>query len=508
MTALASRRVLSIFLACFLVGCEAPRGDAEKKADPPKADKSTSGHGATHKVEKGPFKVELSCKGVFEAAEMAEVSVNPEAWTPNNGGQLVILKAVEHGAPVRKGDVLIAFDLDKLNERIRNLEAEQGLNDLAISQAEREIPILERSMPLEQAVALRAKQMADEDLRRFLDQERDMLGKMAEHFVKQANDYLDYAKDELKQLEKMYREKDLTEETEEIILKRTRTQVERATFYVRMAEFDRDLTLKVELPRREQKLKDGVKLSDVALTKAQTTLPLTLQQKQLHLKKLLFEREKSGEQLAKLRKDRDGLIVKAPADGIVFHGKCERGQWSMSAASSKLHAGGQVQPHEVMLTVVKARPIFVRATVDEKDLPLVRAGAKGKVVPTADPDVKLPAKVDKVSDIPVSSGTFEARIALDGSAEHATLMPGMACTVKFVPYAKAELVSVPASAVFTDELDDDKHYVYFAGKDGKHEKRTVVVGRKSGDRLEIKDGLKDGDEILLEKPGKSKKEGA
>src|SRR5207249_10289668 len=115
-----------------------------------------------------------------------------------------------------------------------------------------------------------------------------------------------------------------------------------------------------------------------------------------------------------------------------------------------------VQPHEVLVTIVKARPIFVRATVDEKDLPSVRAGAKGKVVPASDPDGKLAARVEKVSEVPVSSGSFEARIALDASADKAALMPGMACTVKFVPYVKADVVSVPASAVFADDLDDDK----------------------------------------------------
>src|SRR5207248_8530036 len=122
------------------------------------------------------------------------------------------------------------------------------------------------------------------------------------------------------------------------------------------------------------------------------------------------------------------------------------------------------QPHEVLLTIVKARPIFVRATVDEKDLPLVKAGAKGKVVPTSDPDLKLPARVEKVSEVPVAAGTFEARIALDGHADKVALMPGMACTVKLAPYAKSDVVVVPAGAVFADELDDDKHYVYLAGK--------------------------------------------
>src|SRR5205814_7331728 len=93
---------LAVILTALLAGCEDPKPDFEKKKESAKIDKP-AGHGSTYKIEKGPFKVEASCKGVFEAAEMTEVALNPDAWTPNNGGQLVVLKAVEHGTPVRKG---------------------------------------------------------------------------------------------------------------------------------------------------------------------------------------------------------------------------------------------------------------------------------------------------------------------------------------------------------------------------------------------------------------------
>ena len=78
------------------------------------------------------------------------------------------------------------------------------------------------------------------------------------HFsVKSAVEYLEYAKEELRQLEKMYRSKDLTEETEEIILRRTRFQVESSEVQLKEAELRRDVTLKVELPRREIKAREA-----------------------------------------------------------------------------------------------------------------------------------------------------------------------------------------------------------------------------------------------------------
>jgi multidrug efflux pump subunit AcrA (membrane-fusion protein) len=75
----------------------------------------------------------------------------------------------------------------------------------------------------------------------------------------------------------------------------------------------------------------------------------------------------------------------------------------------------------------------------------------------------------------------------------------MACTIKLVAYQKADAVTVPASAVFTDELDDEKQFVYLTAKEGAHEKRPVKVGKRTESKLEIVEGLAEGDQILPEK---------
>ena len=109
--------------------------------------------------------------------------------------------------------------------------------------------------------------------------------------------------------------------------------------------------------------------------------------------------------------------------------------------------------------------------------------------------------------IPVTPGHFEAKVFVEPGAGTDALMPGMACTVKLVPYLKKEALLAPAASVFTDELDEDSHHVWLSGKDGKPEKRVVRVGKKTGDKVEILDGLKEGDDILQEKPKPAKKEG-
>src|SRR5262245_23505332 len=79
-------------------------------ADTKKKDKP-----ATHKVEKEPFKVELSLKGFFDAKEMEQLCLRPEAWTPEVHASLVVIKALEPGTRVKKGDTVVWFDLEKID---------------------------------------------------------------------------------------------------------------------------------------------------------------------------------------------------------------------------------------------------------------------------------------------------------------------------------------------------------------------------------------------------------
>src|SRR5581483_4390710 len=107
----------------------------------------------TYKVEAAPFRVEVTLKGVFESAAMTEVLVKPEVWTSG----LTVVKAAEPGTAVKQGDVLLTLDREKIDKAIRDQEADQQLADLAIRQAELDLPILERMTPLELTAAERAK---------------------------------------------------------------------------------------------------------------------------------------------------------------------------------------------------------------------------------------------------------------------------------------------------------------------------------------------------------------
>jgi len=491
---LLKRLVLLLLLAAAFASAGEP---SKGKAKPSAPAKEPPAKPSTYRLKRGPFKIQVKLKGLFEAEKMTEVVLRPEAWS-----QLTVLKAAEPGTRVKKGDVVVALDTRKIDEAIREAEAGRTLSDVALQLAQEEVAALDKSLPIDLAAAERAKKIADEDLKRYQEIDRPLSVKQARFSVKSAENYLAYQKEELRQLEKMYKADDLTEETEEIILKRQRDLVERMTFALEVAKSKADRTLNVELPRRDVTVKEGARRQAIALKKAKATLPMTLKKARLELAKQKRAQKKANEKLQKLKSDRQAMTVKSPVDGLVYYGPCVRGNWPKLAQS--LGRGATLSPNQVVMTIVEPRPMFVRAAVPEKQLQHLRPGITGHAIPVGYPDLKLQAKVETISAIPVSAGQFGAEISIGVGKDAAHLMPGMSCDVKLVAYRKADALTVPASAIFADELDETKTAVYVREKDGSHEKRLVTVGKKTGKKAEILDGLKEGDVVFLEKPKKAK----
>jgi len=467
-------------------------GPAAKPAESPPGET-----GATYKVKKELLKIEVSLKGVFEAERMTEIALRSEQWAA-----FEVVQAVEHGAAVKRGDVLLRFDPEKIDDEIADLRLKAANSESALRLAEESLRATEASTPLDLKTAQRAKQIADEDLALFLKVDRQLLEKGADNSLKSSEFWLDQQKEELRQLEKMYRADDLTEETEEIVLKRARHGVEMAEFSVENARAHRDESLKMEIPRKQETLQQAAQRQDIAWTKAKATLPVALEQARRDPEKLKLDRARDQKKLKDLLADRELMTIKAPTDGVVYYGRFVRGKWSgMEPLADSLRRGGSVPKNAVVMTVVQPRPLGIRSSVTEADLEKVRPGMKATVRPAAFPDMRLAATVARVDAVPAGADSFEARLELKLDEKAAALVAGMTCTVKLVPYLDKAALVAPAKAVFPDELDEEKSYVFLTTDGGKtSQKRYVTVGKRSDERVEIVRGLAEGEAILLERP--------
>ncbi|HNR98326.1 MAG TPA: HlyD family efflux transporter periplasmic adaptor subunit [Planctomycetota bacterium] len=467
-------------LACLALAAAACAAD-----DPP----------ATHTVAKGPFVITSELKGVFEAEHAAEVVLRPKEWRT-----LEVIDAVAHGTRVGKGDLLLRLAVDDLDKAIHDLRAEIRAMEIDAAQAETALQAAEKTAALDLAGAEKARRHAQENLERYIRIDRPQGEKSAQFDLKSATQVLQYEREELAQLEKMYKADELTEETEEIVLTRQRNSVERAEFALERARLQCARVLEVSLPRQLLSLEDEAARADIAWRRAQTSVPASLNKQRLAAEKTRLELRRARERLARLEADRGIMEVKAPMSGIVYYGACVFGEWGDALqAAAKLRRGGTIASGQVVFTVVDPRPLRIVAKLAEKDLEHLRAGMQGFARPAAAPETACTAILRRIDAIPLAPETFGAELTVSIPQDRECIAPGMRCAVTINAYEKRETIAVPARAVAADPFDPNARSVYLLLAEGPV-KRAVKTGPRSGDRIEILEGLVEGDRILLAPP--------
>jgi HlyD family secretion protein len=463
------------------------------KKEPAKTEESAPPP-ATETVKKAIIKITVDLEGVFEGEDAREIAVPAKEWTA-----LEVHRAVSHGAVVRKGDVVLEIETEKLDRAIADLQTDLKIAELASAETERQFQMLEKTSELELAAGQRSAVQTEEDLKFYFETLRPLLVKAADFELNAAKQAYEYEQEELRQLEKMYKADDITEETEEIVLRRARDTLERAKFAADTNEIIHNYTVSVVIPRRDVEMKESARRTELAWEHAKALIPETLKKQRLELEKMRTQRMPAQEKLKRLLADRQLMTVRAPIDGTVFYGKFSRGR-SADAASlvESLRPHGTIAAEQVVMTVISRRPTCIRTMVPENQLHDLRPGVKGIAVPTARPDADLPVTIDRVGDLPMSPGNFDARLSVVLPEKIKWLVPGLTCKVTLIPYLKKDALCVPPKVLIPDELDSRKQYVMLLEKNGKTAKRPVTVGRQTEKQVEILGGLSEGDKVLAE----------
>lgn len=461
----------------------------------PETSKSETSKPETHKVARGPLVIQLSLDGVFEARRMHELVLRPEAWSA-----FKVVEAAEHGDRVDKGQVVIRFETDDIDRALADLRRDAELNKLTFKVAELELKTLERLVPMNLLAVDRERQHTKEDLQFYLKTEGPLNRRAADVSIDLARQTLEYYREELAQLEKMYKADELTEETEEIVLRRARNAVARAEFMLERAEIFHERTIDVELPRREESVKESAERAVLQSELNQAILPLRLEQVRVEFEKAKVACQRCEERLAKLESDRELMTLKAPAEGVVYHGRCVDGAWRRGSSAEGLRRSGSISANDVFMTIVEPRPLIVRASVVEKHLADLKRSLRGTAMPGGFPEMKLPVRLDRIARIPDASTKFDAvfQVTLELAAE--SIMPGMTCKMDFTPYRQRRALTVPPKSVFTDEWEPQKRYVWLYREGAKPQRQTVVLGRQTEEKAEVIEGLEAGDEILMKAP--------
>jgi HlyD family secretion protein len=450
-------------------------------------------------VESKPLKIEQTLEGIFVASDMQEIPLRPDVWSRYN-----VVEAVPHGTEVKKGDVLVRFDSEDIDEKLAEDTIDQRLSELALMQAEEEAPRDEKLLKLAYESAKRAHDQLVEDHKYYLETDRPFAERIATYRFDSAKEDLASQEEELTQLKKMYEADEITEETEEIVLRRQEFEVSTAKLMMELQTANRDYTMQVSLPRNDIYYTTALEQSKLALEQAKTAMELGTTRGKYDLEKKRAARTRSVQANAKLLGDKSLMEIKSPTDGTVYYGRCVSGQWAeIGSMTAKLVPYSMIPPNSVLMTVVKQRPLYVLTSVGEKEIIEYKKGLEATITPVADDKLELKAKITKLPHVPGGGKKFELQLDLDKTDLPEWLVAGMSGAVKVVTYDKKDALLVPTDMIQTDKDDEKIKYVMrLSGDDEEPVRREVKLGKTKDKMVEVLSGLKAGDKIVKEEPKK------
>jgi RND family efflux transporter MFP subunit len=174
------------------------------------------------------------------------------------------------------------------------------------------------------------------------------------------------------------------------------------------------------------------------------------------------------------------MLMQSPIDGRVVSRNLWRGQY--------------VEPTLTAFKVADLSRVFVELAVFERDVVTIRAGDPVELFAPGAASSQVTGRVAYVGDeIEAQSKTATVRVIVD--QPKVPLRPGQSLLAKIHTSAKAEpTVVLPRDAVTSV---DGKATVFVAHDETSVEPRAIQIGRQDGHQVEVLDGLKTGERVVV-----------
>ena len=183
--------------------------------------------------------------------------------------------------------------------------------------------------------------------------------------------------------------------------------------------------------------------------------------------------------LAKSGQVKRTFTFASPVSGVVTEKKALQGMRFMTG--------------EELYQVADLSSVWVVADVFEQDIGLVEPGATATVRINAYPDKTFEGKVSYVyPTLNADTRTVPVRVELANPG--LLLKPAMFAQVELPVAAKGSVVTVPTSAV----IDSGTRQIVLVQKgEGRFEPREVKLGARSDAAIEVMEGVKDGEQVVV-----------
>lgn len=192
---------------------------------------------------------------------------------------------------------------------------------------------------------------------------------------------------------------------------------------------------------------------------------------------LRFDLENARAQYRMATLELSYTTVVAPISGVI--------------ASRDIKPGNFVQINSPIFRIVDAAQLEATLNVPEREIAKLKPGQVVELVADALPGRTFSGTVDRVSPVvDTGTGTFRVVAAFSGEAG---LQPGMFGRLGINYDQRADALVVPRNAL----LEDGGQPAAYVVRDGKALRTTLTLGYDDAGWVEVREGLKAGDEVVI-----------
>ena len=283
-------------------------------------------------------------------------------------------------------------------------------------------------------------------------------------------------------------------------LERDQLSQDSAELKVKTAETDRALFLKYDFSKTAEQSLSAYTEAVRALDKARRVAISKLAQARAKLKSAQAQYEVQTRQRTDLNEQLDKCKIRAQKSGLVVFGGS--GDNNYYGNQEPIREGATVRERQTIITIPDMNRMSVNVKIHESYIKKIKKGQKARITVDAFADTVLDGDVTKLGLLPDSQNrwmnpdlkVYNTTITINGTYDW--VKPGMSAKVEILVNRLNDVVYIPVQAVLSD---DGKQFCYVAGS-FRPQRLEVEIGDFNDEFIQIKQGLKEGDRVLLRPP--------
>lgn len=290
-------------------------------------------------------------------------------------------------------------------------------------------------------------------------------------------------------------------------LREDKVGVDRQVFAEEDAKVALELFMKFDFPKSAEKYLSDYIEALRKLERTYATCRSQLAQAEARLSSANQQLLHQQERVRELEQQIEFCTIRAKAPGLVIYGSGDSGDAfrmmrGRGGGGGIIAEGEAVYEGQTLISMPDTAAMVAEIGVHETEVDKVRAGQPATIVMDAFPDTILQGQVVEVAPLPDQSRSwmspdlkvYKTLVRIDGT--HDFLRTRMSCKVTILVEKIVDAVIVPIHVVANRQHEK----VVYVAKGSGSEKRVVETGAFNDTFVEIKTGLKPGEEVLLNPP--------